>query len=108
MELGNQRKQAAAFAGLAPKLQESGSGKARTTLSKTGDPGLRKALYMPILNAWQYNPAIRAFCERLVASGKNGMAVACAAMRKMVHIAFAILKSGNPFDPKFKLAKAAA
>jgi len=40
-------------------------------------------------------------------NGKNGMAVACAAMRKMVH-AFAILKSGKPFDPEFKLAKGAA
>ena len=101
-------KQAAAFAGLAPKLQESGKWTGKTTLSKTGDPGLRKALYMPILSAWQHNPAIRAFCERLTANGKNGMAVACAAMRKMVHIAFAILKSGKPFDPEFMLAKGAA
>ena len=100
-------KQAAAYAGLAPKLQESGKWKGKTTLSKTGDPGLRKALYMPILNAWQYNPAIRAFCQRLEAQGKNGMSIACAAMRKMVHIAFAILKSGKPFDPEFKLAKGA-
>jgi transposase len=101
-------KQAAAFAGLAPKLQESGKWTGKTTLSKTGDPGLRKALYMPILSAWQHNPTIRAFCQRLEARGKNGMATACAAMRKMVHIAFAILKSGKPFDPEFKLAKEAA
>ena len=57
---------------------------------------------------WQHNPAIRAFCERLDARGKNGMAIACAAMRKMVHIAFAILKSGKPFDPEFMVAKEAA
>jgi hypothetical protein len=30
------------------------------------------------------------------------MSIACAAMRKMVHIAFAILKSGKPFDPEFQ------
>jgi transposase len=59
---------------------------------------------MPILSAWQHNPAIRAFCERLKASGKKGKAVACAAVRKLIHIAFAILKSGKPFDPEFKLA----
>ena len=97
-------KQAVAYAGLAPKLQESGKWKGTTRLSKTGDPGLRKALYMPSLVAWQHNPAIRAFCERLKASGKNGKAIACAAMRKLIHIAFAILKSGTPFDPKFNLA----
>ena len=97
-------KQAVAHAGLAPKLQESGKWKGTTRLSKTGDPGLRKALYMPILSAWQHNPAIRAFCERLKASGMNGKAVACAAMRKLITIAFAILKSGKPFDPNLKLA----
>ncbi len=97
-------KQAVAHVGLAPKLQESGKWKGSTRLSKTGDPGIRKALYMPILSAWQHNPALRAFCERLRANGKNGKAVACAAMRKLIHIAFAILKSGKPFDPEFKLA----
>jgi hypothetical protein len=28
----------------------------------------------------------------------------CAAMRKIIHIAFAILKSGKPFDPNYGLA----
>jgi transposase len=97
-------KQAVAQAGLAPKLRESGKWKGSTLLSKTGDPGLRKALYMPSLVALQHYPAIRAFCERLKASGKNGFGLACAAMRKLIHIAFAILKSGTSFDPKFKLA----
>jgi len=97
-------KQAAAHAGLAPLIQESGRWKGKTRLSKTGDPMLRKALYMPAVVAWQHNPAIRAFCERLKAAGKNGKAVACAAMRKLLHIAFAILKSGKPFDPNYGLA----
>lgn len=97
-------KQAAAQAGLAPKLRESGKWRGSPRLSKTGGPGIRKALHMPIPGAWQHNPAIRAFCERLKAGGKNGKAVACAAMRKLIHIAFAILKSGKPFDAEFKLA----
>ena len=54
--------------------------------------------------AWRHNPAVRAFCERLKANGKSGKAVACAAMRKLLHIAFAILKSGKPFDPNLGLA----
>jgi hypothetical protein len=37
--------------------------------------------------------------QRLKANGKNGKAVACAAMRKLIHIAFGVLKAGNPFDP---------
>jgi len=97
-------KQAAAHAGLAPRLKESGQWKGKTRLSKTGDPLLRKALYMPALVAWRHNPAVRAFCERLKANGKNGKAIACAAMRKLVHIAFGVLKSGEPFNPNLALA----
>jgi transposase len=97
-------KQAAAHAGLAPHIRESGKWKGQTRLSKTGDPMLRKALYMPAVVAWQHNPAIRAFCDRLKAAGKNGKAVVCAAMRKLLHIAFAILQSGKPFDPNYGLA----
>lgn len=65
---------------------------------------LRKALFMPAMVAWQHNPAVRAFCERLKANGKNGKAIICAAMRKLVHIAFGMLKSGKPFNPKLALA----
>jgi transposase len=54
--------------------------------------------------AWRHNPVIKAFCERLKANGKNGKVVACAAMRKLVHLAFGVLRSGKPFDPKLALA----
>ena len=56
---------------------------------------------MPMLSALSCNPAIRAFCQRLKANGKAGKAYVCAAMRKLIHIAFAILKSGRPFDPEY-------
>jgi transposase len=97
-------KQAVAYAGLAPAIQESGTWVGKTRISKTGHPALRKALYMPALVAWQHNPVIRAFCQRLKANGKNGKAIACAAMRKLIHIAFAILQSGQPFDSNLALA----
>jgi len=56
---------------------------------------------MPAISAWRYNSLIRVFCERLKANGKNGKAVVCAAMRKLIHIAFGVLKSGKPFDPNY-------
>ena len=65
---------------------------------------MRKALYLPALVAWQHNPMIRTFCQRLKAKGKNGKAVACAAMRKLIHIAFAILQTGKPFNATLALA----
>ena len=97
-------KQVVAFVGLAPNPHQSGE-VMHTRLSKIGDALLRKVLYLPALVAWRHNPVIQAFCERLKAKGKSGKAVACAAMRKLLHIAFGVLKSGQTFDPTRALAK---
>lgn len=98
-------KELGAFIGLTPRRRESGSsvfGKSR--LSKMGDSRLRKALYMPAVVAMRFNPVMAAFAKRLLAQGKPKMVVVCAIMRKLVHMAFGILKSGRPFDPNFALA----
>lgn len=97
-------RQAAAFAGLNPALRQSGTWEGKTRLSKTGDALLRKSLYMPALVARRHNPAIRAFCERLKACGKHSKAILGAAMRKLLCLAFGVLKSGKPFDPKMNVA----
>jgi transposase len=94
-------KQVVAFIGLAPRLRESGQWRGTTHIAKNGDSSLRKALYMPAIVAWQHNLKISEFCNRLKANGKNGKAVVCAAMRKLIHLAFGILKSGEVFDPNY-------
>lgn len=94
-------KQVVAFAGLAPALRESGQWRGNTHIAKNGDSSLRKALYMPAMVAWKHNPLIHIFCERLKANGKNGKAIVCAAMRKLIHLAFGVLKSGKAFDPQY-------
>jgi transposase len=96
-------KQVVAFAGLAPVLRESGQWRGNTHISKTGDATLRKVLYMPALCAKRHNPVIQAFWDRLQRNGKNGKAITCAAMRKLIHIAFGVIKSGKPFDPNYAL-----
>lgn len=50
-------KQVVAHTGLAPAIRQSGQWVGKTHIAKNGDPRLRKALYMPALVAWQYNPA---------------------------------------------------
>ncbi|HEY0101164.1 MAG TPA: transposase [Pyrinomonadaceae bacterium] len=98
-------KQLAAFAGLAPRLHESGSSvKRKARLSKTGAPRLRKALYFPAIAAIKYNPYIKDLSERLRARGKCPMQVIGAARRKLIHLAYGVLKSGRPFDPQMKTA----
>ena len=37
--------------------------------------------------------------ERLKRYGKRNMVIVGAAIRKLVHIIFGVLKSGKPFDP---------
>ena len=81
--------------------RQSGQWTGTTHIAKNGDALLRKALHMPALCALRFNPSIRTFCQRLKANGKNGKALACAAMRKLIHIAFGVLKSGKPFDPNY-------
>lgn len=90
----------AAYAGLTPWQFSSGSSvRKRTRLSKLGSARLRKALYFPAIVAKQHNPIVRAFCARLLAAGKSPMAVVGAAMRKLIHIVYGVLKTGTPFDP---------
>ncbi len=43
------------------------SGRVRPVSPKPATRAYARPLYMPILSAWQHNPAIRAFCERLKA-----------------------------------------
>jgi transposase len=90
----------AAYAGLTPRQHRSGSSvQGRTRLSKVGNAALRAALYFPAIVAKKHNPVIRAFCARLAARGLAPKAVIGAAMRKLLHLAYGVLKSGQPFDP---------
>jgi len=92
-------RQAAAFAGLVPRIVESGTLRGRSRLSKIGPGRLRKALYMPAVAALRWNPTIRAVRARLHAAGKPPMVIIGAAMRKLIHLAYGVLKSGKAYEP---------
>jgi transposase len=95
-------RQVAAFAGLVPRLRESGTSvRGRARLSKVGSSRLRKSLYYPAITALRFNPLIKSFGMRLSAQGKSKMLIVGAAMRKLLHIAYGVLKSQRPFDPTF-------
>ena len=51
--------------------------------------------------ALRHNPVVRAFGERLRAHGLPPKAVVVAAIRKLLHLVYGGLKSGQPFDPSF-------
>ena len=92
----------AAFAGLVPRERQSGSSvRGRVRLSKIGNARLRKALYFPAVTALRCSPFFQAWAEGLRQRGKSKMAVIGAAMRKLVHLAYGVLKTGKPFDPEW-------
>jgi len=89
----------AAFAGLVPREHQSGTGRGHARLAKTGSARLRHALYFPALTAVRANPTLKAFAARLRAAGKAKMVVVAAVMRKLLHLAYGVLKHQRPFDP---------
>jgi len=92
----------AAYAGLSPLIRQSGTSvRGKRRLCKTGNARLRKALYFPAIVGERYNPILQAFGRRLRAAGKVPMVVVGAVMRKLLVIAYGVLKSGKPFDPAF-------
>lgn len=98
-------RQAAAFAGLDPRQHESGSSvKGKPRMSKTGHSFIRKALYMPAMTTLYKTEWGRRFRDRLVASGKPAKLIIGAMMRKLVHVAFGVIKSDKCFDPKLHSA----
>lgn len=100
---------AVAFVGLSPAQRRSGTSlRGRDHLCKIGDSDVRKALYLPALAALRCNPAVRALADRLERRGKLKMVIVGAAMRKLLCLAYGVLKSGRPFDPNYSPASAAA
>ena len=68
-------------------------------LSKVGHARLRKALYMPAMVATTRTAWGRALKQRLAAAGKPPMLILGAMMRKLLCVAYGVLRSGRPFDP---------
>jgi transposase len=96
--------QVVAFAGLNPYQRSSGSSvRGQSRLSKIGNATVRRILYFPALSARRHNPLIALWCDQLAARGKTKMQVIGAAMRKLLVLAYGVLKSGQPFDPNFQL-----
>jgi transposase len=95
-------RQVAAYAGLVPRERQSGTSlRGRTRLSKIGNARLRRALYFPAITALRCSPFFKAWAKGLQERGKCKMSVICAVMRKLLHLAYGVLKSEQPFDPQW-------
>ena len=101
--------EAASYLGLNPiekQLQDSASCRSlsgmtryrRPRLSKAGNGRFRQALYFPAIVATRKNPDIKAQYDRLLAADKPKMCALGAAMRKLVHICYGVLKHQRPYE----------
>ena len=98
-------KQAVAFAGLDTRLRESGTSvRGKPRLSKKGHSNIRGTLYMPAVVAMSKTSWGKTFASRLAQAGKPPMVIIGAVMRKLVAIAYGVLKSGQPFNPALHAA----
>ena len=92
--------QVAAYLGLIPIQNESGVFRGRSRLSKSGPAKIRGKLYMAAVVAGRWNLDIQLQQERLLQQGKHKMAALCAAMRKLVHICFGVIKHQTKYQPQ--------
>lgn len=94
--------QLAAYLGLVPIERQSGSSvHGRARLSKAGPARVRAVLYMAAVVATRHNPHIKALYARLLAKGKAKMAAIGAAMRKLVHLCFGVIKTRQPYQADY-------
>lgn len=92
-------KSVAAFAGLSSRTRTSGSSvRGRGAICKIGNSRLRRALWWPAIVGMQHNPRLRALAQRLREAGKPNKKIIIAAMRKLLILAYGVLKSRRPFD----------
>lgn len=95
-------RQVAAYAGLVPRERQSGTSvRGRTRLSKIGNARLRRALYFPAITAIRCSSFFQQWADGLRQRGKSKMSVICAVMRKLMHVAYGVLKTGQPFDSEW-------
>lgn len=98
-ELGKlDRRRIAALVGVAPLNRDSGQMRGQRSIWG-GRADVRRTLYMATLTAVRYNPALKAFYERLVAAGKRKKVALVAAMRKLLGVLNAIAKHLKHWEP---------
>ena len=99
MESSNQW---AAYAGLSPVPRQSGSFTGRTHISKIGNARLRRAFYLCALTASRMKNKFGDFYRHLITQGKPKKVALIALARKLLRVAFAVLKSGCTFHSEYR------
>ena len=87
------------FAGIDPKLKESGKSKGQTVMSKRGSKHLRTALFQASLVASVWDPMFKSIYKKHKDKGKHHHVVLSHVARKMTHVIYSLLKSNKTYKP---------
>jgi transposase len=94
--------QLCSYVGITPTIRESGSSvRGRSRISKVGNKKLRNLLFLCVFSACKHNKGCRELYERIVNKGKSKKLALIAVSNKLLKQAFAIAKSGLPYDENF-------
>ena len=94
--------QLCSYVGITPTIRESGSSvRGRSRISKVGNKKLRNLLFLCAFSACKHNKECRDLYERIVNKGKSKKLALIAVANKLLKQAFAIAKSGRPYDENF-------
>jgi transposase len=97
-ELGRlNRKEVAALVGVAPFNRDSGTLRGRRAIWG-GRASVRSVLWMAAVSASRFNPVIRGFYQRLLASGKVKKVALVACMRKLLTILNSMMRDSRSWQ----------
>jgi len=94
-------RRACGLAGLVPKRRRSGTSlRAPDRLSPCCNRRLKKAVYMPAVQALRRSAELRDFYARLINNGKHPSQALAAVMRKILLRALQVLERGTPWEKR--------
>jgi transposase len=92
-----------AFAGLDPKIKQSGKTLNTTgKLSKRGSSYLRHSIFIAASVAKRCEPSFKIIYDKKRAEGKRYTVATCVVARKLLATTRAVWLSGKPYDPNYK------
>lgn len=95
-------KAVAADAGVTASHYQSGTSvRRRSKISRMGKAAIRAAMHFPAITAMRCNPVIQKLVKRLEARHKENAVIRVAVMRKLMHIAYGVIKNKQPFDAAY-------
>ncbi|UNY99852.1 IS110 family transposase [Zhouia spongiae] len=94
--------QLCSYVGITPIIRISGSSvRGKSRISKVGNRKLRNLLFLCSFSACKHNKACRELYNRLLAQGKTKKQALIAVSNKLLKQAFAIAKSGIPYNENY-------